>query len=210
MVTGMGRGPARKAVFLDRDGVLTVPEFRDGRSYAPRTLEAFRVYDDAATAVRTLRDAGFLTVVVTNQPDVGAGHVPRSVVDAMHDRLRKAVAVDDIEVCCDTRAAATDRRKPGAGMLRDAAARWNIDLAASYMVGDRASDVEAGRAAGCTSLFVDLGYTAEPAPCGQVATLPSLAAAADWILAEEGRRALDVPPVRNNNPGREARHAARQ
>src|SRR5215831_18511064 len=63
----------RPAVFLDRDGVIVVPEFRDGRSFAPRRLEDFRLYPDAAASLQKLKQAGFLLAVVTNQPDVGDG-----------------------------------------------------------------------------------------------------------------------------------------
>ena len=178
-------GGKRKAVFLDRDGVLVVPEFRDGRSYAPRRLEDLHFYPDAASAVSDLKSMGFVIVVVTNQPDVGAGLVDRSVVDAMHDRLRAAVAVDDIEVCCDTRETATDRRKPGTGMFVSAAQTWNIDPEASYVVGDRASDIEAGVGFGSATIFIDRGYTAEAKPTDQSATVGELAEAVAWIANEE-------------------------
>ncbi|KAB2939028.1 MAG: HAD-IIIA family hydrolase [Hyphomicrobium sp.] len=171
----------KPAVFLDRDGVLTIPEFRDGRSFAPRTLEAFQIYPDAPACVRELKQAGFLVVVVTNQPDVGAGIVAQDVVEEMHVRLRADVPVDDIEVCYETREQATDRRKPGAGMLKDAARRWGIDLGASFMVGDRDSDIEAARRAGCTAVFIDLGYS-DAGPTRQAATVSSLREATDWIL----------------------------
>lgn len=185
-MTRMPVAPGRqRGVFLDRDGVLVVPEFRDGRSYAPRRLEDFRLYPGAGEAVRALQAAGFVVVVVTNQPDVGAGLLDRAVLDEMHARLREEAPVDDIEVCCETRAQATERRKPGAGMLLDAARRWNLDLGASYAVGDRSSDVEAAVRAGCTPVFVDLGYTAEERPTAQAASVASLGAAVEWILARE-------------------------
>lgn len=183
--------PRRRAVFLDRDGVLSVPEFRDGRSFAPRRLEDFCLYPDAAAAVRALRAAGFVTVVVTNQPDVGAGLVPREVVEAMHARLLAETAVDRIEVAYETAAAGGPRRKPAPGMLLDAAAALGLDLARSYMLGDRAGDVEAGLRAGCIPVFIDLGYTAEPRPTGQAATLRSLREAVAWILARERDIARD-------------------
>jgi D-glycero-D-manno-heptose 1,7-bisphosphate phosphatase len=161
-----------------------MPEFRDGRSYAPRTLEAFRLYPDAAAAVRDLKRAGFVVILVTNQPDVGAGLVERRVVEEMHARLRAAVAVDDIEVCYETREQATNRRKPGPGMLLDAARIWDLDLARSYMVGDRDSDIEAARRAGVAAVFIDLGYS-HPPPTGQAVSVGSLRDAADWILRRE-------------------------
>jgi D-glycero-D-manno-heptose 1,7-bisphosphate phosphatase len=187
----------KRAVFLDRDGVLSIPEFRDGRSYAPRRLEDFVLYDDAAASVDTLKCAGFLVIVVTNQPDVGAGRVPRETVEAMHRRMREAVAVDDIEVCYETSAQATERRKPGDGMLRDAASKWAIDLAQSFMVGDRASDIEAARRAGCRAVFIDRGYRAEPTPEGHDASVRNLAEAAAWICANAAAPAMSA----NNSEG---------
>ncbi|MEM8648022.1 MAG: HAD-IIIA family hydrolase [Pseudomonadota bacterium] len=181
----------KRAVFLDRDGVLTVPEFRNGRSYAPKTLETLEFYPDAPEAVNRLKEAGFMLIVVTNQPDVGAGLVDRSVIDEMHVRLRQSMAVDDVEVSTETRDQAeglvTDRRKPGIGMLMSAAKRWNIDLESSYMVGDRASDVEAGLAAGCSCVFIDLGYTSELMAEGQKATVSSVSEAAAWIVADASK-----------------------
>jgi D-glycero-D-manno-heptose 1,7-bisphosphate phosphatase len=175
----------RRAVFLDRDGVISVPEFRDGRSYAPTQLADFHLYTDAAGAIARLRRAGFLVIVVTNQPDVGAGLVARETVEAMHEQMRIAALVDDIETCFETRAQASERRKPGPGMLLDAAAKWGIDLGASYMVGDRAGDIEAGRRAGCrASVFIDRGYTNEPNPLGEAARVANLDRAVDWILTQ--------------------------
>ena len=176
---------ANRAVFLDRDGVLSVPEFRDGRSYAPKRMEDFVLYPDAPQSVADLKAMGFLAIVVTNQPDVGKGEVDRAVVEAMHTVLKTATKVDDIEVCYDTRETATERMKPGAGMLLDAARNWNIDLEGSYVVGDRAGDVEAGERAGCTTIFVDRGYTGETKPTSQAATVKELHEAVAWIAAKE-------------------------
>lgn len=184
MVTQAGSASRRRAVFLDRDGVLTVPEFRNGRSYAPRTLDAFRLYPDAQPSVRDLKGAGFVIIVTTNQPDVGAGLVEQGVVEEMHARLRATVAVDDIEVCYETNSQAGDRRKPGSGMLLSAAQAWDLDLETSYLVGDRRSDVQAAVRAGCVPVFIDLGYM-EPPPTDQAVTVGSLREAADWILRRE-------------------------
>lgn len=175
----------RRAVALDRDGVLVVPEFRDGRSFAPRRLEDFRLYPDAASSVRALKAAGFVVVVATNQPDVGAGLMAAEVLEEMHRRLRAEVPVDDIEVCTETRAQATERRKPGPGMLLDAARTWNLDPSISYAVGDRSTDVEAAQRAGWIPVFLDRGYTAEPLPTAQAVTVRSLAEATDWILSRQ-------------------------
>lgn len=191
---GRGSRPpdGRRAVFLDRDGVLTVPEFRDGRSYAPRTLAAFRLYEDAAAAVARLRTAGLLTVVVTNQPDVAYGLMPAEVLEAMHRRLGQEVPVDAIEACLHGRDDGCDCRKPGIGMFRRAAGALGISLADSYMVGDRRSDMEAARAAGCAAVFVDLQYSKDPKPTDVDVTVDGIRDAVSWILERERRRAACV------------------
>lgn len=145
-----------RAAFLDRDGVLNQAIVRDGRPYAPRTLEDFVVLPGAPAAVRRLKDAGFLVIVATNQKDVGAGLLTRETLDAMHARLREVVPVDDIRVC--TCVDECPCYKPNPGMLLDAARDWNIDLSASVMIGDRWRDIGAGRNAGCTTVFIDRGY----------------------------------------------------
>jgi len=81
-------------VFLDRDGVNVVPHFRDGRSFAPRRLEDFRLYPEAAASLQRLKRAGFLLAVVTNQPDVGHGLIPRTEVDAMHAIMTRELPLD--------------------------------------------------------------------------------------------------------------------
>lgn len=191
----------RPAVFLDRDGVLTVPIFSDGRSFAPRDLADFRVYPDAAASVARLKQAGFLVIVVTNQPDVANGLVSAATLDEMHCRLRDWVAVDDIETCTDSRANAGPRRKPGPGMLLDAARRWSIDLPASFLVGDRASDIAAGIAGGCRAcVFIDRGYTAEDRPTAQAATTTDLAGAVAWILAQPANAPPRQRPTDPSSP----------
>jgi len=172
---------ATKAVFLDRDGVLVIPEFRDGRSYAPISLEGYRFYPDAAEALARLKAAGYKLVVVTNQPDVGKGLIPQTMADEMHDRLRRAMPVDLIKACFHTQAADCDCRKPKPGMLLEAARELGIALESSYMVGDRASDVEAGEAAGCRTVFIDLDYR-ERRPAAPTFIVRSVAEAADRIL----------------------------
>lgn len=180
--------PSAKAVFLDRDGVLTIPLFRDGRSFAPLKLEDFRVYPDIAGSLEALKRQGFLLVVVTNQPEVGRGRLGQKTLCEMHRRLSAALPVDAIKVCPHTPEDRCNCRKPLPGMLLEAAKEFEIHLAASYMVGDRPGDIAAGHAAGCRSIFVDLGYTAETPPRQPDAVVPSLQGAVDWILANEGSR----------------------
>lgn len=154
----------RSAIFFDRDGVLTIPEFRDGRSYAALSLEEFHVYPEAFDAVQLAKKAGFLAIVVTNQPDVASGKVPRTMVETMHQTLRDLLDVDDIEVSFDRSGSDAFRRKPNPGMIFDAAEKWKIALSSSFVIGDRASDIEAAHRAGCKSVFIDRGYVTEHIP----------------------------------------------
>ena len=169
------------AVFLDRDGVIVVPEFRDQRSFAPRRLQDFRLYPEAAASLGRLKRAGFLLAVVTNQPDVGRGLIPRAEVEAMHEVITRELPVDAIKACYHGQADECSCRKPKPGMILAAAAELGIDLERSFMVGDRKSDVEAGRAAGCATVFIDLGY-AEPAPEAPDYVVRSISEAADIII----------------------------
>jgi len=175
----------RAAVFLDRDGVLNRVEVRCGKPFAPRDLRNFRLLPGAAAAVERLKAAGFLVVVTTNQPDIGNGLVDAAVVEAMHARLRDRVAVDDVRVCPHAQTAGCACRKPRPGLLLEASRDWGIDLVRSFMVGDRAGDVEAGHAAGCRCIFIDRQYC-EPIPSLQIATVASLASAVSVILRQSG------------------------
>jgi D-glycero-D-manno-heptose 1,7-bisphosphate phosphatase len=177
------------AVFLDRDGTLNTQIVRNGRPYPPASLPEFRLLDGAADACARLKAAGFLLVVATNQPDVGRGTQDAAVVDAMHARLRELIpTLDHIEVCFDPGGTTppSPRRKPAPGMLRDAAAALGLDLARSWMVGDRWRDIDCGRAAGCRTVFIDWGYD-EPLRAPPDFTVRNIAAAADVILAAVSR-----------------------
>lgn len=165
--------PLVPAAFLDRDGVIVRSEVIDGKAYAPRRLEDLRLLPGAAESVRRLKSYGFLVVVVTNQPDVGNGFVERSLVEAMHEKLHAKLLIDHIEVCYHAQSAGCTCRKPKPGMLHTAAQKLSIDLAASFMVGDRVSDLEAGSTAGCRTVFIDRGYR-ETGPVHAWATARSL------------------------------------
>lgn len=189
----------KAAVFLDRDGVL-VEDL--GLLTRPEEL---RVLPGVPTALTRLKQAGFALVVITNQPVVARGLARESDVQAVHHSLEASLLaagapridawyycphhpkaeVSAYRVICDC-------RKPRPGMLRQAARDLGLDLAASFMVGDRITDVAAGASAGCRTVLVETGkHTA--APITLVEPLdPNLApdrvcadlsAATDWILA---------------------------
>jgi D-glycero-D-manno-heptose 1,7-bisphosphate phosphatase len=175
-------------VFLDRDGVLNRAFVRDGKAHPPPTLDDFEVLPGVAEALRALDAAGFMLIVVTNQPDVARGLQRREVVEEMHRRLREALPIDDVKVCYDTDGPTSTWHKPKPGMLLAAARERDIDLARSYMVGDRWRDVGAGKAAGCFTIFIERGY-AERLIDRPDAVCSDLVQAVDIILANEGRPA---------------------
>lgn len=196
------RDAARRAVFMDRDG--TVADEVGYVNHASR----LRLLPGSAAALRRVREAGLLCVVVTNQSGVARDYFEETVVNQANERFRELLAaegasVDAIYYCphhpregvppyrrdCDC-------RKPRPGMLLRAAADLDIDLSRSYMVGDGVVDVGAGRAAGATTVLVLTGYgrghlehrrhrwTVEPDHIAE-----DLGAAVDWILARErGKR----------------------
>ena len=171
----------RQAVFLDRDGVINRAVVKDGKPFPPASLDTFELLPGVEWATLALRTAGFLIVVVTNQPDVATGLQAREVVESMHKKLFDAAICDDIKVCYHTDDDACDCRKPKPGMLLEAAKEWQIDLRRSYMVGDRWRDVAAGKAAGCQTFFIDYQYREQSAERPDT-VVSSLEEAANLIL----------------------------
>jgi D-glycero-D-manno-heptose 1,7-bisphosphate phosphatase len=179
--------PLRRAVFLDRDGVINRPVVRGGKPFPPATLEELEILPGVADALARLRSSGFRLIVVTNQPDVARGIQTREVVEAMHARLVSELPLDEFRVCFHDEDAACACRKPKTGLLEQAAADQCLSLRACYLIGDRWRDIEAGRAAECATVFIDYHY-AERRPEAPDAIVSSLAEAADWILGRrEGR-----------------------
>ncbi len=184
----MGIGEVKKAgaraVFLDRDGVLNRSVIRDGRPYPPASLEELVILPGVPEALRKLKASGFVLVGVTNQPDVARGTQRREVVEAIHAAMLKALPLDDMLVCYHDDGDGCRCRKPLPGLLLMGAGKYSVDLGASFMIGDRWRDVEAGRNAGCKTIFIDYGY-AEKAPRNPPdVSVGSLVEAADWIMSD--------------------------
>jgi len=152
----------RCAVFLDRDGVLNRPFVRNGCPYPPADVEEFELYEDVLVGCERLKAAGFLLVVVTNQPDVGRRTQSRAQADAINAKVASALPqIDYIATCFHAGEEFGEPctcRKPKPGMLFHAADVLKIDLAASFMIGDRWRDIDCARAAGCRAIFIDHQY----------------------------------------------------
>jgi len=150
---------SQPAVFLDRDGTLNKAIVRDGKPYPPSTPSEFVLLPGVQEGCVKLKQAGFLLVVVTNQPDVGRGTQKQEVVEAIHARILQQLPIDRVEVCYHAgRGDSCDCRKPAPGMLLRAAQALAIDLSKSWMIGDRWRDIDCGRAAGCRTVFIEQGY----------------------------------------------------
>lgn len=175
----------RAAVFFDRDGVLNRAVVRGGKPYPPKSLEELEILPGVQQGCEALRDAGFFLVVVTNQPDIARGTQSSNEVSRINEHLKAALCLDDVRVCPHDDSDACSCRKPLPGLLLQAAAEHGIDLTASYLVGDRWRDIEAGRAAGCRTVLVDYAYAEQQATATHACS--SSAEAMGWILASSTR-----------------------
>lgn len=178
-----------KTIFLDRDGVINQPHVINGKSYAPGSLKDFSLLPGVKEALCELKAAGFLILVVTNQPDVGKGIFQQSDVEAIHHFILNQLTIDDVFVCYHVDADQCDCRKPLPGLLHQAAKKYSIDFSNSYLIGDRWKDIEAGQNVGCKTMFIDYGY-AEKKPLNMDYIVASLFEAKNIILGvkHEGNR----------------------
>lgn len=169
---------AAQAVFLDRDGVIN-----DHVRFV-NTPEDLILFPDAGQAIKRLNDAGYKVFVVTNQGGIGLGHMKEESLHAIHEKMERELKqdgaiLDDIAYCAHKPHARCACRKPEPKMILDLAQKYDIDLAHSYMVGDRDTDVTAGQKAGVKTIYI--GDAHAPADF----SAPSLAKAADWILSQQ-------------------------
>jgi D-glycero-D-manno-heptose 1,7-bisphosphate phosphatase len=176
-----GRNALTRAVFFDRDGVLNDAVVRSGHPFPPASVDELRIDPAAPVLISRLRANGFAIVVVTNQPDVARGKTTRASVEAINLRLTTELAIDALYVCYHDSADACDCRKPKPGMILEASQTHEIDLERSYMVGDRWSDIAAGRDARCKTVWIERGYE-EKEPQDADAHVFTLTAACNWIL----------------------------
>lgn len=178
-----------KAVFLDRDGVINETCTVEGKPVTPRRLEEFRILPGVKEALTELKKGGFYLFVATSQPEVRRGALQPEELEKMHRILSETLPIDKIYVCMHDDQDECDCRKPKPGMLLRAAKEWDIDLSASYMIGDRWKDIEAGARAGCTTVLVKSPCSGEQPPDRTVVsdyTVENLVEAVRIILSREG------------------------
>ncbi len=179
----------QRAVFLDRDGTLI-----EEKNYLSRP-EQVVIYEGVPAALKRLQDAGFKLILVSNQSGVGRGYFTLDDVERVHRHLGGELAgvrLDKIYIAPEAPDQPSRGRKPSPQFLLDARDEFGLDLAASYMIGDKLIDLECGWNGGLRKcLLVRTGYGAElerlcPEKLGAAAIVDDLAAAADWIFRDSG------------------------
>jgi D-glycero-D-manno-heptose 1,7-bisphosphate phosphatase len=177
----------KPAVFLDRDGVVNQLVYRDGKAVSPRSIEAFVFVSGIQAAVKRLKAAGFPVFIVTNQPDIARGKMAAIALDQMTERIYQTLPIDDLRVCPHDDCDDCTCRKPRPGMLLDLAARWQVNLSRSFIVGDSWKDIQAGKQAGCRTILIAREYNqgSENQASGKPGSEP------DWSVAEV-EAAVDV------------------
>jgi D-glycero-D-manno-heptose 1,7-bisphosphate phosphatase len=167
------------AIFLDSDGVLNTAIMIDGKPAAPTSLAELVIPAEVKPALERLKAAGYLLICVTNKPDVERGLMTQASVDAIYDKMRQELPLDDVFICYHEN---SDCYKPKPGLILDAAKKYDVDLTRSYMIGDRWRDIGAGQNATCKTIWIDRAYAEQkPNPPADF-TVHSLAEAADIIL----------------------------
>ena len=169
-----------KAVFFDRDGVLVVPNIKNGKSFAPRKIKDFKIYKSSVEQVNIIKNLGYKIFVVTNQPDVSRGVILKKTLNKMHYNLKKKLKIDKIFTCVHTPEKKCKCRKPSPTMILRAANTYGINLKKSFLVGDRLTDIVSGKKAGCRTVFIDRNYK-EKKPINQDVSVSNLKEATKFI-----------------------------
>ena len=148
----------RKAIFLDRDGVINKIFIKNGLPSSPDTFDQLEILTGVKESILRLKKLNFLCLVATNQPDVSRGKIEKETIIKMNNYLKHEIELDDVFVCYHDDHDNCRCRKPKSGLLLDAAKKWDVDLKKSFMIGDRWKDIEAGKSAGCKTIFIDCDY----------------------------------------------------
>ncbi len=180
---------SHKAAFLDRDGTLIKaitnhPEY-PGRPTAPWTIDELEFVPNLRESILALKEAGDLTIIVTNQPDFHKKHLDRKTWQEIQDRVLSRVDPDDCFMCKHLADWKCSCRKPLPGMLFAAAYGWDIDLSKSFMIGDTEADMGAGKAAGCKTILIRWPYNIHvDKKLGADDSVPNLLFAAKMIASQ--------------------------
>jgi D-glycero-D-manno-heptose 1,7-bisphosphate phosphatase len=151
----------KKAIFLDRDGVINEVLFRENNNIkpiAPWKIEEFKLIQNIKKPLINIRKMGFYLFIVTNQPDISKGILKHSTVKKMNDIILNELPIDEIMVCHHIDSDDCTCRKPKPGMIETLSQKWKINLQNSFLIGDNWKDIESGKAAGCQTILIDKLY----------------------------------------------------
>ncbi len=148
----------RKAIFLDRDGVINKATFVNGKHRSPMVPDELEIFKDAKTSISKLRKLGFLIFIVTNQPEISRGNLRSEDSDEINAEICKEIEPDEIVVCPHDDSDGCSCRKPLPGMITGLISRYMLEPTRCYLVGDRLKDIEAGLSAGVKCIQIDRGY----------------------------------------------------
>jgi len=174
----------KRAIFLERDGILNLAKVDRGTQVTPVTFAEFEINPVATTVCQHLKAAGFLLIATTNQPGLSTDTLSRRELDRMHDQLRLALPLDDILVCPHDAADHCPCRKPLPGLFTEAAFKFHIDLERCFVISDKWHDARAARAVGATSMIMQSPWVGSG---HHDFVLPSLSVIADKILQLQNR-----------------------
>lgn len=172
-----------RAIFFDRDGVINRAVVRNGKPYPPADLDELDIPESVPRLLRMVQEQGFLLIGVTNQPDVARGTQRREVVEAINAKILEILPLTEMLVCYHDDRDQCECRKPKPGLLLSAAAKYGVNLSASFVIGDRWRDVEAGRRAGCRTVWINYNYDERWQGDAPDQTVCCLAEAIQWILS---------------------------
>ena len=147
-----------KCVFLDRDGVLNHAIVKDRKPYSPRIISEFTLMPHVVENIKQLRNWDYLTIIITNQPDIATGKLSLKTLELFHNILKSKLELTDIYFCPHLESDNCTCRKPNCGMINDAVNKYNINLNESFVIGDRWRDIDCGVKSGCKTIFLDYDY----------------------------------------------------
>lgn len=150
----------KKAVFLDRDGVINEVIYRDGseKPSSPWNFEEFKLIPGIKKTLEELNHMGFHLFVISNQPDISRGFIKQGTTEKINQIISESFPISEIKVCPHDDQDNCNCRKPKPGMILDLCKKWNIDQIKSFIIGDNWKDMKAGKSAGLTCIILDMTY----------------------------------------------------
>ena len=158
IVCGGSENTKKRGIFLDRDGVINQVVMKDGCPFPPDNLDELVIFPRVYEELTEFKKRGWSLFIVTNQPDVARGLTSKTKVQQINRYIDDYLPVDEILTCFHDDDDECLCRKPKPGLILQAAKKYGINLTSSFMIGDRWKDIEAGKSAGCSTIYIDYGY----------------------------------------------------